>query len=111
MSVKHTPRLRARAPILLAVGGLGILVAFWMLNSYKIDLVHRVVVNAVIQKAPPDYPRDHIESVFQRARAEVSESLSEQEYLVKLLRLSQRLEKVQSLTSGQVEEILRAVGD
>ena len=56
MSVKHTPPLRARALILLVVAGLGILVTFWMLNSYKMDLVYRVVVNAVIQKAPPDYP-------------------------------------------------------
>ncbi len=109
MSVKHTPPLRARARILLVVAGLGILVAFWMLNSYKMDLVCRVVVNAVMQKAPPDYPRDHIESVFQRARAEASESLSEQEYLEKLLRLSQRLEKVQSLTPPQVEEILEGL--
>ena len=109
MSVKHTPHLRARARILLAVAGLGILVAFWMLNSYKIDLVHRVVVNAVIQKAPPDYPHDHIERVFQRARAEASENFRQQEYLEKLLRLSQRLEKVQLLLPGQVEEILEGI--
>ena len=111
MSLEHTPRLRARARILLVVAGLGILVAFWLLNSYKIDLVHRVVVNAVIQKAPPDYPEDHIARVFQRARKEATESLREQEYLEKLLRLSQRLEKVQSLAPGQVEEILEIVGD
>ncbi len=109
MSEKHTPRLRARARILLAVAGLGIVVAFWVLNSYKIDLAHRVVVNAMIQKAPPDYPHDHIESAFQRARAEASDSISEQEYLEKLLRLSRRLEKLQSLTSGQVEGILEGL--
>ncbi len=106
MSLEHT---RARARILLVVAGLGILVAIWLLNSYKIDLVHRVVVNAVIQKAPPGYPDDHIGRVFQRARKEATAGIGEQEYLEKLVRLSQRLEKVQSLTAGQVEEILEGL--
>ena len=106
MSLEHTPRLRARARIFLVMTPLGILGAFWLLDSYKIDLVHQVVVNAVIQKAPADYPGDHIARVFQRARKEATESLREQEYLEKLLRLSQRLEKVQWLARDQVEEIL-----
>ena len=106
MSLQHAPRLRARARILLVMAALGILVAVWLLNSYKIDLVHRVVVNTVIQKAPPDYPDDYIERVFQCARKEAARTLREQEYLEKILQLSQRLEKVQSLAPDQVEEIL-----
>ena len=109
MSREHTSRLRPRARILLVVAGLGMVGAVWLLNSYKIDLVHRIVVNALIQKAPPDYPGDHIAGVFETARREAAGSLREQEYLEELLRLSQRLEKVQALTWGQVEEILEGL--
>ncbi len=106
MNLEHTARLGARARNLLVIAALGILVSVWLLNSYKINLVHRVVVNAVIQKAPPEYSEDHIELVFERARKKAAESSREQEFLEKLLRLSQRLEKVQSLASDQVDEIL-----
>ncbi len=107
MSTKQAFRRRAQAGILVAVLGLAILVVFWGLSFHEIDLVHLVVVNSIVQKAPPDYPRDRIESLFQQARTEATESLREQQYLEKLLRLSQRLEKVQSLTPGQVDEILK----
>ena len=109
MSPEHTPRLRSRSRIVLVMAALGILVAIWLLNWCKLGLVHRVVVSAVMQKAPPEYPDAHIARVFQRARKEATESLREQEYLEKLLRLSQRLEKVQSLAPDQVEEILEGL--
>jgi hypothetical protein len=106
--VKSRPafRLTRRARVVLALTTLTALAAFWLLHSYRLDLVHLVVVNATIQKAPPGYPGDRVCAAFGQARAKALRTRRQAEYLEQLLSLSQRLEKVQSLTVSQLDEIL-----
>ena len=91
---------------MLALASLAALAAVWTLYSCRLDLVHVVVVNATIQKSPPGYSGDRIAAAFEQARAEALRSRTRSEYLERLLSLSQRLEKVQSLTASQLDEIL-----
>jgi len=90
---------------LVVLGG-GCLLALRALDFYKVDLVHRIVVRSVVQKASPEFPVDRIESSFDLAREGLASDQEEEEYVEQLLRLSQRLEKVQSLTTCQIEQIL-----
>lgn len=106
MSGRRAFRLTRRGRVGLVVMSLAVLTAFWMLHSRKLDLVHVVVVNAVIQKAPPGYPGDRISAAFEEARSEAVRRHQEAEYLEQLLSLSQRLEKVQSLAASELDEML-----
>ena len=95
-----------RGLLLLVVLGGGCFLALRALDSYKVDLVHRIIVRSVVQKALPEFPVDRIESAFGLAREGLTSDKEEEEYIAQLLRLSQRLEKVQSLTTCQIEQIL-----
>ena len=76
------------------------------LNSYKLELVHKITLNATLQKAPDSYPRDRIENAFLRAWNQSSERSNTSHYLSRLLELSARLEKVQFLSAQQIEGII-----
>lgn len=80
-----------------------------LLRSYELDLVHTVVVNTLIQKAPQGYPTQQIETTFAAARRKVEGEDRKQAYLEELFALSQRLEKIQRLSESELEEILRSL--
>lgn len=80
-----------------------------LLRSYKLDLVHSAVVNAVILKAPPGYPEEEIRRVFSNARERAERRGREEDFLQELLRLSQRLEKIQSLSREELDEIIESL--
>ena len=85
---------------------LTILTAVSLTLWYKVSLVHVVVKNAVLQKAPPEV-RASIESAFEQARAEAEHGRRSDAYLETLFAISQRVEKVQHLSPEATEEILR----
>jgi hypothetical protein len=78
------------------------------LKNYSLEMVHIVVVNAVVQKAPEDYPRGQVYEVFSRC-LERAKKQDQDQYMQKLLTLSHRLEKLQYLESTEVDEILRGL--
>ena len=93
---------------LIAVVGLSSL--FW-LRSNSVDLVHGVVLSTMLQKLPPDYPSERVESTFAAARRE-AESMGEQDrYLQALILVAQRLEKRHALKTIEVDEALKLLTD
>jgi hypothetical protein len=90
--------------VLLFIFGVAALVS---LQSYKLELIHTIVVHAVIQKAPPAFPEDRIQATFQAALLHSRQTGQEDDHFQSLLKLSQRLEKIQSLSSEEVESLLQ----
>lgn len=89
---------------------LGLMLAFFaasvlLLRLYEVDLVQAVVVNAMVQKSPPS-EEERIRSAFAAAHAQSRRQGQKKEYLSKLLQISQRLERTQSIDGQMVEEIL-----
>ena len=85
--------------------GVGALV--W-LRSYQLELIHVVVTNAVVQKAPADYPEEKIRLGFKQALKQ-AEHTGRETYLRRLLLLSQRLEKLQELSTSEIDTLLKAL--
>lgn len=85
-------------------------VSLWLLNRYKLSLVEAVVENAVIQKAPDDFPEEQIRQVFAENHKLAVELRRQDWYLERLLDTSRRLEKVQRLDQQQVRELLSQLG-
>jgi hypothetical protein len=81
-----------------------------LLRYYEVDLVHTIVLNAVIQKAPEGYPRQEISQTFAAARRRAEEDNRERAYLEELFSFSRRLEKIQLLSRDELEELLNEVG-
>ncbi|MFQ5738357.1 MAG: hypothetical protein ACE5JX_05050 [Acidobacteriota bacterium] len=86
--------------------------AFLLLRVYQLPLIHIIVENAVIQKAPRDYPRSKIHRFFERGLERAQARGQEAAYLRELLVLSQRLEKIQRLSGEELDALLasREVG-
>ena len=59
-----------------------------LLGYYELDLVHAVVVNAVIQKAPEGYSEQRIEQAFAAARRRAVRENRREAYIVKIYALS-----------------------
>ncbi|MCZ6876939.1 MAG: hypothetical protein O7G29_02230 [Acidobacteria bacterium] len=81
-----------------------------LLRYYEVDLVHTIVLNAVIQKAPQGYPRQQISQAFAAARRRAAQDNREEAYLEELFSFSRRLEKIQLLSWAELEELLK-IGD
>lgn len=81
------------------------LAALLLLQIYKLELIHAIVVNAVAQKAPSDYPAESIHSDFEKALRKARREGRQEEFLRQLLTLSQRIEKVQRLSAQEVDSI------
>ena len=81
-----------------------------LLRYYEVDLVHTIVLNAVIQKAPQGYPRQQISQAFAAARRRAAQDNREEAYLEELFSFSRRLEKSQLLSRAELEELLK-IGD
>ncbi len=80
-----------------------------LLRNYEVDLVQSIVLHAVIQKAPQGYPRQQRSQAFAAARRRAEQDNREEAYLEQLFAFSRRLEKVQSLSRGELEELLDEV--
>ena len=80
--------------------------AIGVINFYKVELVQRIVVRSIIQKAPAEFPVERIKRSFRLAKENILNDQEEQKYIEYMLSLSQRLEKVQFLTEIQIEKII-----
>ena len=80
-----------------------------VLRFYKLNLVQSVVVTALIQKAPTNYPQKEIHEAFQAAFLVAERQGQEQAYLEQLLQISQRLEKIQQLSQETVKQLLESL--
>ncbi len=80
-----------------------------VLKHYSNDIVHAVVVNAVIQKAPEGYPEAEIRRVFNQKFALAREQGEVQKYMALIKDLSHHLEKIQRLDKGEVDRLLEKV--
>ncbi len=83
--------------------------SMFLLRYYEVDLVHTIVLNAVIQKAPEGYPRQEISQAFAVARRRAEQDRREKAYLEELFSFSRRLEKIQLLSRDELEELLNEV--
>lgn len=84
------------------------LAALLILRAYQLDLIHAVVVNAVIRKSAPA-DRRRIQEAFARSRSRAEAGRDESEYLNRLLEISQKLERIQTLDADRLEEILKSL--
>jgi len=102
LDIEGVPRLIS---VLAMIAVLGFLTRF-ALKSNSLELVHVVVVNAVAQKAPDDYPRHRVYQAFSDCLEQVEERQDQDQYLQHLQTLSHSLEKVQYLESVEVDSLL-----
>lgn len=79
------------------------------LKLHAVEMVHAVVVNAVIQRLPDGYPEEPVRQVFVRRLQDAKTAAERDRYLEQLKELSLRLEKVQFLDEFEVEEILEEI--
>jgi hypothetical protein len=88
---------------IVVVLGIG---ALLILRSQAVEIVHAVVENAVIQKAPEGYPTDRIHEAFESSLRTAQREGTTQQYLEELKVLSHRIEKVQRLEKIEVDELI-----
>ena len=88
---------------IVVVLGIG---ALLILRSQALEIVHAVVENAVIQKAPEGYPADRIRDAFESSLRTAQRDGTTQQYLEKLKVLSHRIEKVQRLERAELDELI-----
>ena len=87
------------------------LLSLLLLRSHKVELVHAVVVNSVIQKAPEEYDRERIRKVFNQALQRAEEEGSGASYLARLQRRFHSLEKRQYLATEEMDRLLAEFED
>ena len=104
IAVRRNPRSIALLSLLVVL-----VFCFLLLRLYTVELIHTVVVNALIQKAPPTYPSQTIHDAFDLACRAAAEADDSEAYLERLFEISQRLEKTQSLTEQEVSHLLLAI--
>ena len=95
-------KLLAVFGVILLAGVLFLLV----LKSYTVEIVHLVVVNAVVQKAPDGYDQAKIEKVFNDALVRADQGGSRDRYLVELQEIFRSLEKRQYLEPEEMDGLL-----
>lgn len=99
-----------KSTVVIAFGLILIFLAFFLsLDSYKLELVNMVVVNAVIQKAADNYPERGIRQAFGAALDSAKREGREKSHMQTLLTLSLRLEKIQLLSRDEVREVLNTL--
>lgn len=100
--------MRKKTVVVLAALGLLGTVALLALKSYQLELIHYIVVNAVIQKSPED-DNPRIRTAFEQAQRRAKAEGKEEAYVKRLLAFSQRLEKVQQLNPVSLNRMLEEV--
>ena len=84
--------------------------ALFVLRSYRLDLVHTVVLQGLLERAPEAHPRRPIIDAFENARRQALETDRAEVYLQQLFRISRRLEKIQHVDDEQVAQLLQILG-
>lgn len=87
---------------LLIAGLAGLLI----LKSHTVEIVHVVVVNALVHKAPEGYDLERIRLVLDGALARAEQGGYSDRYLERLKKVSHNLEKRQFLEPGEMDELL-----
>ena len=103
-ALKGSPRLIAILSLVVVS-----ISCFLLLRLYTVEMIHIVVVQALIQKAPPTYPSQDIHDAFDGARRAAADADDSEAYLERLFEISQRLEKTQNLTEQEVSHLLLAI--
>lgn len=103
------PNVSKRTYILAGLIALFGIASLALLRYYSNDIIHAVVVNAVIQKAPEDYPESEIRTVFNQRFARAQERGEVQRYMDLIKELSHHLEKTQRLEKEEVDRLLESV--
>ena len=85
--------------------------ALFVLRSYRLDLVHTVVLEGLLERVPEEYPRQPIIDAFENARRQARETDRTEVYLEQLFRISRRLEKVQHVDDEQVAQMLQILAE
>jgi hypothetical protein len=98
--------MRKRLLIILAVLVVLGITALVVLRSHAVEIVNAVVLHAVIQKAPDDYPADRIREAFDSSLQAAQQNGTTDQYLDHLKALSQRIEKVQRLDGEAVDKMI-----
>jgi len=87
------------------------LLSLWLLKAHTVEIIHAVVVNSVIQKAPEGYDRDTIKEVFDNALIRAEKGGYSDRYLEKLKEVFRSLEKRQYLEREEMDELLAGLRD
>ncbi len=95
-----------RGLIVLGVVGILGMASLLLLDRYKTEIIHVTILNAVLQKAPANYPQEKIRKRFDEVLHAARETDSVKAHLKRLLSLAQRLEKIQDLDEVAVDLLL-----
>ena len=87
----------------LLIAGLAALLA---LKSHTVEIVHAVVVNYLVQKAPEGYDQERIKLVLNGALVRAEKGGYSDRYLERLKKVFQSLEKRQALETGEMDKLL-----
>ncbi|GAB4241030.1 MAG: hypothetical protein Kow00109_16230 [Acidobacteriota bacterium] len=99
--------MRKRLLILGVLAVVGAAAVRVWLKSYSVEIVNLVVMEAVISKAPEDYPKEKIAARFRDCLARQRTPERRKIYLERLQRISHLLEKAAALTSEEIDAVLR----
>jgi hypothetical protein len=99
-------RLLIVLAVILAAGLLSLLA----LKLYTVEIVHSVVINALMQKAPLDYDHDQIKRVFDQALGRYKAEGHTEKYLERLQKTFHNLEKRQYLERREMDRLLAEYG-
>ena len=98
--------MRKRLLVILALVVVLGMAALLVLRRHAVEIVHAVVENAIIQKAPAEYPPETIRGAFTASLRAAQKNGTTRQYLERLEQISQRIEKVQRLDKSDVDELL-----
>jgi hypothetical protein len=105
-----TSRIPARKLAILVVIGVFALSALWVMRAYTLDLVNYVVFHAYLHKVPAEIEPIRVQKAFAQAMSAAgSNSEARRRHLERLFAISQKLEKVQQLSSQEALEMLEVL--
>ena len=85
--------------------------SLWFLKAHSLEIVHAVVVNALVQKAPEGYDQEKIKRVLNEALARAENQGSRERYLEELQTVFHNLEKRQYLETEEMDRLMRRFSD
>jgi len=85
--------------------------SLWFLKAHSLEIVHAVVVNALVQKAPEGYDQEKIKRVLNEALARAENQGARERYLEELQTVFHNLEKRQYLETEEMDRLMRRFRD
>lgn len=85
--------------------------SLWFLKAHSLEIVHAIVVNALVQKAPEGYDEDKVKRVMNQAFARTEDQETRDRYLEKLQTVFHNLEKRQYLETDEMDRLLAGFSD